>query len=165
MPEANDNIVMRSPEAGDGARIYQFVKECPPLEVNTLYAYLLLATHFSGTCVVAEDESGMLGFVVGYRLPESPDTLFVWQIAVGARARGTGMGKKLLQHLVERRTPEPVRFLEATVATSNTASQRLFRGFAKSKSVPCEEQPYFEPEHFGGDEHEAEALFHLGPFR
>lgn len=145
--------------------MHAFVQDCPPLELNTAYAYVLLATHFSASSAVAEDQEGLLGFVVGYRLPEEQETLFVWQIGVHARARGLGLGKRLLQHLIERTDTVPVRYLEATVAPSNEASQRLFRGFAKFLNAPCEERPCFEPEHFGGSQHESEALFRVGPFR
>lgn len=165
MSPENTTVEMRPPNPMDGARIHAFIQDCPPLELNTTYAYVLMATHFASTSVVAEDGEGLLGYVVGYRLPENRDTLFVWQIGVHSRARGMGLGKRLLQHLIDRTDEVPVRFLEATVATSNEASQRLFRGLAKSMDVPCEERPYFEPEHFGGSQHEAEALFRVGPFR
>jgi len=145
--------------------MHALAKACPPLEVNTTYAYVLFATHFASTSVIAKDADGLLGYVVGYRLPEDQATVFVWQIGVSSRARGLGLGRKLLNNLIERPEKVPVRFLEATVAPSNEASQRLFRGLAKSLDVPCEERPYFEPEHFGGNEHESEALFRVGPFR
>lgn len=165
MSTSHDDLVFRSPKVEDGSRLHAFVKACPPLEVNTEYAYLLFATHFSATSALVEDDEGILGFVMGYRLPEDASVLFVWQIAVHSRARGLGLGKKILHHLISRPALEPVRYLEATVAPSNSASQRLFRGFAAEKSVPCEDRPYFEPDHFGGGSHEAEALFRVGPFR
>ena len=157
------NLILRATNPLDGARIFDCVRQCPPLEPNTAYAYVLLATHFAQSSAVAEDNEGLAGYTVGYRLPEDVETLFIWQIGVLPRARGTGLARKLLQHVIERNSQEPVRYLEATVAPSNTASQRLFRGFAKSAGVPCEERPYFAADHFGGTQHEPEALFRVGP--
>lgn len=165
MPVLQSDLLFRHPHLADGKALFACVRACPPLEVNSEYAYLLFATHFRTTSALVEDRSGVLGFVAGYRLPQDPSTLFVWQIAVHPRARGLGLAKKLLGHLVARPAFEAVRFLEATVSPSNEASQHLFRGFAKARAAPCEEQPYFEPEHFGGGAHEAEALFRVGPFR
>lgn len=157
-------FTLRPPAPQDGARIHALAAACPPLEVNTPYAYVLLATHFADSCVVAEDDSGLLAYATGYRLPRKQNTLFLWQIGVHPRARGMGLARQLLTHLIERPAATPVRYLEATVAPSNKASQRLFRGLAHACAVRCEERPGFEPEHFGDTEHEPEALFCVGPF-
>ena len=164
MQLSQTHVNVRPPTTADGAKIHTFVQQCPPLEVNTGYAYLLFTTHFRTTCAVAEDPEGIAGFVMGYRLPDDPETLFVWQIGVHERTRGTGLDTQLLNDLLQRPADPPVRYVAATVAPSNTASQRLFRRFAQRASVDCEERPCFEPKHFGGGAHEAETLFRLGPF-
>jgi len=164
MSTAPEQTTLRNATPLDGARIHEFAAACPPLELNTTYAYVLMATHFAASSAIAEDSDGLAGYVVGYRLPEDPETLFVWQIGVHPRARGTGLARKLLNFLIHRPGKHPVRYLEATVAPSNEASQRLFRGFAKSMDVPCEVRPCFTAEHFGGNQHEPEALFRVGPF-
>lgn len=165
MSTPQQTLVIRRANVEDGARIHDLVQQCPPLEVNTAYAYALLATHFGSTTAVAENGDGLAGFAAGYRLPEATDTLFIWQIGVHERGRGLGLGQALLMELIGRDDPVPVRYLEATVSPSNTASRRLFRGLAERLGVPCEERAYFEPEHFGGGEHEPEALFRVGPLR
>ena len=157
--------VLRSPEAADGIAMLDLVRQCPPLELNTGYAYLLLATHFAASSAVAVDDEGLVGFVVGYRLPSDPSVWFVWQVGVHERARGTGLGRALLSHVIERPDFRPVRYLEATIAPSNLTSRRLFQGFAREQVVPCEERPHFEAAHFGGGNHESESLFRIGPFR
>jgi L-2,4-diaminobutyric acid acetyltransferase len=156
---------IRTPDVRDGARIHEFVRQCPPLECNSAYAYLLIARHFNGTSAIAEDPEGMIGFVAGYRLPDPSDVLFIWQVGVSPRARGSGLARRMLEYIVSRPSATPLRYLEATVAPSNESSRRLFRRFAAGLGAPCEEIPFFEPEHFGGGNHEAEALFRIGPFR
>lgn len=158
-------LALRHPDLADGAGIHALAAQCPPLESNSCYSYVLIASHFRDTSAVAEDGEGLLGFVAAYRRPDAPGVLFVWQVGVSARARGAGVARRLLSHLIRHPAPVPVRYLEATVAPSNTASQRLFRALAAEHGVICEETPYLEPGHFGGGNHEAEALFRLGPFR
>ena len=91
--------------------------------------------------------------------------VFVWQIGVDERARGTGLGLRMLHALADQLHPEGVRHVEATVAPSNTASDRLFRRFAEDRKVPCEVMAHFAADLFGNEAHEPEHLYRIGPFR
>lgn len=149
------------------------VQESPPLEPMNCYTYLLLCSHFSQTSIIAKDDHGVIGFIGGYRPPTHPDAVFVWQIGVHPRGQGHGLGGRMLDVLWENVAPQGVRYLEATVAPSNTASQRLFTSFAKRHGAECAVTSHFEVEHFearhggintsGGETHEAEELFRIGP--
>lgn len=156
---------LRRPKVSDGAKVAALVRACPPLEPNTEYAYLLLCDHFAGTSVVAEQEDQVLGFVGGYRLPERPDTVFVWQVAVSAEARGLGLGRAMLHELLDRPECAGVTHLETTVSPSNTASAKLFRAAARDRGAECVEDGGYGPELFGEGAHEAEVLFRIGPVR
>lgn len=156
-------VELRPPTVSDGAAIWRLVKNAPPLESNSCYAYLLLCRDFANTCIVAEANDGLTGFVCGYRRPASPDTLFVWQVAVGQQGRKRGLGLAMLVGLLGQRGNEDVRYLEATVTPSNEASQRLFRGLARELTTKCEETRAFAAEHFGDGNHEEEILFRMGP--
>lgn len=152
---------MRTPSTSDAASIWQLVRQSGVLDENSLYAYLLLTTHFAETCVVAVERGELLGFVTGYVPPIRPDALFVWQVAVAQEARGRGLGKKMLRHLVER-VGRP--FLEATVTPSNSASQRLFASLASEFGAALKESSGFSSADFGGQGHEEERLIRIGPF-
>jgi L-2,4-diaminobutyric acid acetyltransferase len=151
------------PIAEDGQAIYQLVNNCPPLEPNTCYAYLLLCTHFADTSIVAKDEEGVAGFVAAYRPPTHPDAIFVWQVGVSERARGQGLAQRMLNELFARLQPEGVRYLESTVTPSNTASRKLFSAFARKHNVSCDVLDGYPAELFGAGDHEAEDLFRIGP--
>ncbi len=157
------SISFRHPRIGDGAPMLELVKASPPLEPNTCYAYLLLCHHFGDTCIVAEHEGDLWGFVVGYRPPKEPDTLFVWQIAVSSKARGQGLGSRLLRQLLESQPAGSVRYLTSTVTPGNEPSMRLFHSFAEKLGVPCEQSVLFEESAFGQGEHEEEHLLRIGP--
>ena len=133
------------------------------LELNTSYAYLLLCTHFAGTSIVAEQGGRLIGVVCAYRPPIRPRSLFVWQVGVHPDARGRGLGGRMFDGLVARESLADVDTLEATVASSNEASRRLFEGWARRRGVAFRYEPAFEVHHFPGGGHEAEPLISIGP--
>ncbi|KOF54548.1 L-2,4-diaminobutyric acid acetyltransferase [Achromobacter sp. DMS1] len=156
---------MRPPGRKDGAAIHQLISECPPLDLNSLYAYLLLAEHFRDTCVVAESMGGRIdGFISAYVPPGRPDVLFVWQVAVHARARGQRLARAMLRALLQRESLRHVRHLETTVGPDNMASRRSFTGLAAELGAHVSEQPFFDRQMFGGADHDDEMLLKIGPF-
>jgi L-2,4-diaminobutyric acid acetyltransferase len=154
-------LQFRAPRADDGAAMWSLVREIDGLELNSAYFYVLFCVDFAQTCAVAEVDGRLAGFVLGHRPPQRPDTVFVWQIGVASWMRRQGLAGRLLEALLARQSP-PARWLEATVAPDNTASARLFRGFARDHAVACEDADFMAAELFPGD-HPAERLFRIGP--
>lgn len=153
----------RPPTVDDARAVHRLVHDSGVLDLNSAYAYLVLCRDFAQTSVIAEDELGPAGFVMGFRPPPRPEALFVWQVGVAERARRAGLAGRMLTELVAR---TGVRTLEATVTPTNEPSQRLFRGFARRLDVPCVESlSEGFPRHLFPDEgHEEEVLFRIGPF-
>jgi len=156
------NVIIRPPRVEDAPSVWSLVRDSGALDVNSPYAYLLMCSHFADTSVVAEAAGVVLGFVFAYRPPSGPEAVFVWQVGVDRKARGLGLGTRLLGQVVAR---SGARFLEATVTTSNQASWALFRGFARHCGVACREKLMFGEEVFPPDgDHEPETLVRIGPF-
>jgi diaminobutyrate acetyltransferase len=153
--------VFRKARPEDGARMYELVKEMGGLELNTAYFYVLFCIDFADTCVVAEVEGKLAGFVLGHRPPERPGAVFVWQVGVAPFMRKQGMARRLLEAFLEQNPG--ARWLEASVTPSNTASRKLFRSVARDHGVNCEVGDFMLAEHFP-DGHEPEELFRIGPF-
>lgn len=153
-------IAFRELGVADGALLWRMAKESGALDLNSPYAYLMWCDHFARTSVLVEVDDQPAGFVLGFRPPDRPDVLFVWQVAVAARFRGLRLASRMLDALVERLRP---RVVEATVTPSNEPSQRLFRSLARRENCACSESPCFEREHFPNLGHEPEALFRIGP--
>lgn len=154
---------IREPVVTDGTAVYCLVKEST-LDLNSPYAYLMLFRSFPETCAVAEANGEIVGFVSGFHPPTQPDTLFIWQVGVKESQRGTGLATRLLLDVLGRGTCGDVRYLDATVSPSNTASLTLFRRVADRLGAPREETLCFDRDHFPGATHEEELLIHIGPF-
>lgn len=144
--------------------MHRLIAACPPLDLNSVYLYLLLAEHFPATCILAEDDQGLLGLVTAYLPPGREDTLFVWQVAVHERARGQGLAQRMIESLLARPGLEQVRHIETTVGPDNLASRHMFAGLARKLRAPLQEQTLFTARHFAPDTHEAEPLLCIGPF-
>lgn len=141
---------LRKPVSEDGAQIWELVRACKPLDENSVYCNLLQCDHFSDTCVVAELNGEIVGWISGYIVPKE-NALFVWQVAVGSAARGMGLGGKMLDHLIAREECDDVTALKTTITEDNDASWGLFRSFARRQGGSLSDSAHFhEDDHFEG---------------
>lgn len=173
MPEFNrarrraDTACLRAPRGEDAIAIRDIAAATGVLDVNSTYAYLLWATDFAASSIVAENASGICGFITGYHPPQRPHVLFVWQVAVARQAQGQGLAGAMLDALVSRirteRHGHPIT-METTVAPGNTASRRLFGAFARRHGVALTERPYFSAALLDPDGgHDDEPMLRIGP--
>lgn len=160
----SDNLEFRRPTAEVGYPLNRLIADSPPLDPNSIYCNLLQCSHFADTGVAVFDGEQLVGFVSGYVLPNKPDTLFVWQIVISSEARGKGLAKRMLKHLLEREACVDVRYIETTITPDNEASWGLFRSLARDLETELDSEVYFEKDtHFGG-QHDDEHLLIIGPF-
>lgn len=153
-------IAIDHPGIADGAELHRIATESQVLDVNSRYAYLLWCRDFAGTSVVARRGVDLVGFVTGYRRPDRPEVLFVWQVAVDAAARGSGVAGRMLDGLVAR--VPGVTALETTVTDDNAASRALFAAFAARHGAELERTELFGSDVLGG-RHEPEILHRISP--
>lgn len=164
-PSSGRTILLRPPGRRDGALLHDLVAACPPLDLNSRYAYLLLCEHHAQTSVVAEAGSELVGAITAYVPPQQPDTLFVWQVAVASRMRGQKLGTRMLQHLLQHCVQaQGLRWIETTISPSNLASHHLFTQFAVRHDAGCTTTTLFAASDFGESGHEAECLYKIGPW-
>lgn len=147
--------------------MHALIAGCAPLDRNSLYLNLLQCTHFAETCVLAEGDGqgeGPSGFVSGYVIPQRPASLFIWQVAIAAAARGHGLAKRMLLDLLDRPACSGVTHIETTITPSNDASWALFRSLARSLEAPLEQCVLFDRDQHLDGVHESEVLVSIGPF-
>ncbi|WP_410218748.1 diaminobutyrate acetyltransferase [Paracoccus sp. (in: a-proteobacteria)] len=144
------NLTLRKPRATDGTAIWELVRSCKPLDENSMYCNLVQAEHFRDTSVIAERDGQILGWISGHLIPHQ-DALFVWQVAVSPSARGLGLARKMLMHLVGRDECATAMVLKTTITRDNGASWALFNSLARQLDGTLDEQPhYMRGDHFGG---------------
>ncbi|MBA4256764.1 MAG: diaminobutyrate acetyltransferase [Polaromonas sp.] len=152
----------RSARAHDGAALWRLVQASGTLELNSAYFYLLFATDFGQTCLVAEHGGQVAGAVIGYHPPQQPETAFVWQVGLLPEHRGQGLGPALLHAWLALPANQRCRWVTATVAPDNAASLALFQRLARELGVACQSEPLFTPDMFPHP-HPAEPLLRIGP--
>lgn len=157
-------IRIRAPRPTDGPAVHALIDACPPLDTNSLYCNLLQCTHFAGTSALAEQDGGVVGWVSGYRRPDRPDTLFIWQVAIAASARGSGIARRLVLDILARLECRGVRFIATTITAANAPSWALFESIARTLGANGRRRVLFDRAgHFDGA-HETEHEFLIGPF-
>lgn len=154
----SSGLEIRPPEMEEGAAMWRIARDSGTLDLNTSYAYLMMARDFAATTRIAVQDGETVGFALGYQRPAAPETLFIWQIAVDASQRGKKVAGRLLDALLAD-LPQ-VTTLETTITADNAASQRLFASFAERHGASEEVLPLIEESHFPDEGHGAE-LLHL----
>lgn len=112
--------MIREPRPADGAHMWTVARDGSELDLNSSYAYPIMARNFSATCRVAVSSNEIVGYVLGYSPPEPPIHLFVWQVAVRDDQRGRGVAAHMIEHLI---ATGDVDALEGTVEKTNDASR------------------------------------------
>jgi diaminobutyrate acetyltransferase len=154
---------LRHPVVSDGGECHRLVADTGVLDLNSAYAYVLWCADFSATSAVAERDGRLVGLITGYRRPESPSTLMIWQVAVDRSERGRGLASTMLDWLVaDVVAPGEQLTMHTTVSPENTASRALFAGFARRWNTEIVERPGF-PAHLFPDAHDDEPLLSIGP--
>jgi L-2,4-diaminobutyric acid acetyltransferase len=157
-------IVFRNPSIRDGKYFWKIAKASKTLDVNSAYHYLIMCRHFGKTCIVAEKQGRVVGFVTAYIPPDSPDSIFVWQVAVDKKERGQGLGVQMLINAFKNAKAYNIKNLDASITPSNQTSIKLFKAVARELNAPFEfEKEFFSASDFGQYNHEPEMLFHISP--
>jgi len=160
----HDRVILRPPRRREGAALHDLVAACPPLDLNSRYAYLLLCEHHAPTSVIAELDDKMVGAITAYVPPAQPDTLFIWQVAVAAQVRGQKLGTRMLRHLLQQcMALRRLCWMETTISPGNQASENLFTRFAARHGAGCTSATLFAAEDFGASGHQEERLYKIGP--
>lgn len=161
---AAERRVLRAPTVLDGPAVSALIAACPPLDQNSAYCNLLQCTHFADTCIVAQDQGEVVGWISAYIPPAQADTLFIWQVAVAERARGCGLAAQMLSGLLARDACKGVCNLSTTITPENRASWALFSGFARTLDTAMVERPWLVRGKHLPPDHPTEHLVTIGPF-
>ncbi|NOH96661.1 diaminobutyrate acetyltransferase [Vibrio sp. 99-70-13A1] len=159
--DPEESWIFSEPSAEDGDDVFSLIAACPPLDVNSSYCNFLQSSHFSRTCIIARSNGEIAGFISGYRKPDDPNTLFVWQVAVSPRFRGKGLAFKMLSELLNRDLLNTVTAVETTITEDNAASWALFKKLDAQNDQQGVVSTFLdEKTHFKG-KHDTEYLYRI----
>ena len=151
-PTNDGTVTFRKPVREDGAEIWELIRSCKPLDENSMYCNLLQSDHFRDTCIVAERDGQIIGWISAYITPHDEECVFVWQVAVSPDARGIGLGTRMLSALMVREECEDVKRMQTTITLDNDASWGLFRKFADQNDAILTSDAHFTRDtHFAGE--------------
>lgn len=155
-------ITIREPYSTDGPEVYDLIKRCRPLDINSRYCNLLQTFHFRETSAISVcPDNTVYGFVSGYMIPDLMNTLFIWQVAVDEQARGLGLGKRMILDIINR---NHVEYIHTTITKDNKASWAVFKSLTKQLKSKLHYSKFFDKDiHFDG-EAKTEYLVQVGPF-
>lgn len=122
---------------------------------------------------MAETSFGLVGFVSAYRIPDKPETLFIWQVAVSKLARGQGLAYQMIKEILKRInsqaithaqiTHPKITHIETSITQDNAASWAMFTSLARQLNAKIETRILFDENiHFKGS-HPSEHLLRIGP--
>lgn len=151
-------MIFRHPTIEDAGEMWEIARDTS-LDLNSSYSYLMMAELFSETCLVVEDQGKIVAFVTGFEFKKSPDTLFVWQIAVRSEYRKEKLAQRMLSELA---VLTQASYIQATVEETNLPSMGLFESIAEKFDTKFRKTDGFEEEHFP-DDHQAESMIRVGP--
>lgn len=153
------------PRLEDGPDVSHLISKCPPLDQNSAYCNLLQCLHFASTSVAVRRNGELVGFVSGYLIPDQPDSLFIWQVAVCSSTRGFGLATQMINHILGREHCQAVNYIQTTITEANKASWSLFNRIAAGHSTLLTKTLLFERDkHFVGN-HDSEVLATIGPLQ
>lgn len=162
-------IEISRPQPADGWAVWTLIKRAGTLDLNTVYAYVLLCDYFRDTCRIARQGDQIIGFLSAFVTPQSPDSLFVWQVAVDPDYRGQGLAASMLHDVIDiERAKGRCRYVRATVSPCNEPSRRLFAALARSYGCAVDEsveQGYASAMLGDKGAHDDEPLLIIGPLQ
>lgn len=89
------DLVWRAADPSDSDAVIRAIDEWWP-GVHMVHAVCpQLLEHFGDTCIIVEDDDGLLGFLVGFMSQRYPDAGYVHYAGVRPGRRGDGLGSQM----------------------------------------------------------------------
>jgi len=119
-------LQIRKADEKEFPSVYNFVSSCKPLESYPEHFYKIMLRYFGNSCIIAEFNGEIVGFVMGFTSQVDDKKLFLWQIGVANLLRGNEIAKMLLEKFEKVAKKLGCKRIEVTVDPENIPSQKLF---------------------------------------
>ncbi|MFG1793717.1 GNAT family N-acetyltransferase [Nocardia altamirensis] len=87
----------------------------------------LFLDHFAGTSLIAERDSRLIGFLVGFLSPHEPNTAYIHFVGVNPRHRGKGLARDLYDRFITLARAADRQVVKAITSPGNQGSVAFHR--------------------------------------
>jgi len=117
-----DSLYLRAAEPADADAIQAVVQDWwgRPIESDMLSRFFL--THFAQTCLVAEQDREMVGFLIGFLSQSLPDEAYIRLVVIHPRHRGGGVGRALYERFFAVARQQGRRIIRSVTSPGNQGS-------------------------------------------
>ncbi|RFU36432.1 GNAT family N-acetyltransferase [Actinomadura logoneensis] len=117
----SEGVRVRAAEPGDYESIVGVVDDWWGRSISSILPRLFL-DHFHRTSLVAEDDEGLAGFLIGILSPSKPDAAYIHFVGVAPRLRGTGLARSLYHRFFELAAADGRKTVKAITSPQNHGS-------------------------------------------
>ncbi|MEU6089523.1 GNAT family N-acetyltransferase [Streptomyces sp. NPDC047085] len=117
----NRSVRVRPAEPADHDQVIAVVDEWWERPIRSVLPRLFL-DHFHRTSLIAEDDAGLAGFLVGLMSPSAPDAAYIHFVGVAPRLRGTGLARHLYERFFEQASAQGRTHVKAITSPQNRGS-------------------------------------------
>ncbi len=129
--------VIRTAVPGDHASVVGVIDEWWGRPLHTLVQPLFLE-HFADTSLIAGDEGGLAGFLIGFLSQVHPDEAYIHFAGVRPDLRGAGLGRDLYTGFFRRARDHGRTAVTCITAPVNTGSIAFHAAMGFSVTMPAD---------------------------
>ncbi|MFG2932117.1 GNAT family protein [Streptomyces achromogenes] len=155
-------VAFRAPTPQDTLPAWQLARKAPRSGSPSRYSCARWFRDFADTSLVAVAGRDVIGFLIGYRRPDVPDTYCVLRTEVGPHHGTPALGAQLLRAAAEREIARRARFVEGAVPPGDAAGVEAYAQLARWYGAPAHKEALFPSSSFPGSDHD-EILHRIGP--
>lgn len=121
---------IRNVKVSDKHDIVKVAENCAPLvRASVVGTYEFLARCFENTFFVYEEDSELLGYVVGFPNTAVEGEFWIYQVCVNDKLRGKHVGSKLFEKIVSQVKSEGYKRMRSHMQFVNEHSLKLHEKF------------------------------------
>lgn len=139
-------MIYERPTINDVPAVVAIARKKKNLDRNSSYLYALHCLHFRDTSLVAKKDGKVVGFVIGYRIPKSPQIQFIWQYGLEQPFDSQDNVVELVSHMLRLEADKGLAGLDVSLDLAHHDALRLFTVIAMRFSLIT------QVEAFDGDE-------------
>lgn len=148
MMKGGDVLYIRPLEEGDIKTVREILAQGAPFVASyNNYIYWMLGKYFPSTCLVAEKNGQIIGYI-GALLSMEKQKIFVWQIAVKSNERGQQIGRRLLENIVTAAKKMGIDELEIAIDDENIICRCMVKKLVQDLEGTITEKEKYRGEGF-----------------